>query len=48
MLLLIVFFKKNDLIDDDFLEKRIDKIKLKLKFLIFILICVLFSPKNSY
>ena len=45
MLLLTIYFKKNNLIDDDFLEERLNKIKLKFKFLIFLFICILFSPK---
>ena len=45
MMLLTIYFKKENLIDEIFLEEKIDKISSKLKFLIFIFICFLFSPK---
>ena len=45
MILLIIYFKRENLIDEIFLKKKIDKISFKIKFLIFVLICFLFSPK---
>ncbi|MDA9731513.1 hypothetical protein N9U47_02680 [Candidatus Pelagibacter sp.] len=45
MMLLVIYFKKENLIDEIFLEEKIEKLTTKLKFLIFIFICFLFSPK---
>ncbi len=45
MIITIIYFKKEKLIDENFLQKKIDSISIRIKSLIFILICILFSPK---
>ena len=45
MIITIIFFKKKKLIDENFLQKKIDGLSIRIKSLIFILICILFSPK---
>ena len=45
MIIIIIFFKKEKLIDENFLQKKIDGMSIRIKSLIFILICILFSPK---
>ena len=45
MIITIIFFKKKNLIDENFLQKKIDGLSVRIKSLIFILICILFSPK---
>ena len=45
MIITIIFFKKKNLIDENFLQKKIDGLSIRIKSLIFILICILFSPK---
>ena len=45
MIITTIFFKKKNLIDENFLEKKIDGLSIRIKSLIFILICILFSPK---
>lgn len=45
MMMLTIYFKKEDLIDEKFLEYKINQITYRLKILIFIFICFLFSPK---
>ena len=45
MIITIIYFKKEKLIDENFLQKKIDDMSTKIKSLIFILICMLFSPK---
>ncbi len=45
MIITTIFFKKKNLIDENFLQKKIDGLSIRIKSLIFILICILFSPK---
>lgn len=45
MIITIIFFKKEKLIDENFLQKKIDGMSIRIKSLIFVLICILFSPK---
>ena len=45
MIITIIFFFNQKLIDIVYLNKKIKKISFKIKILIFIFICILFSPK---
>ena len=45
MIITIIFFKKEKLIDENFLQNKIDGMSIRIKSLMFVLICILFSPK---
>ena len=45
IIILIFYLNHQNLIDHEYIEKRVNKISEKIKFLIFIIVCVSFAPK---